>query len=182
MATTTRIHNFSAGPAVLPVEVLEEAQRNLLELPGVGMSILEISHRSKALDNIIQGSEADMGTLAKIPSGYRILFLKGGASLQFAMVPVNRLPAGGSADYVVTGVWGQKAVKEAKRVGSVRIAGTTEADGFKSVPRQQDLTLDPDAAYVHMTSNNTIYGTEWHWLPDTGKVPPVSDMWAAIFI
>ena len=181
MPATTRIHNFSAGPAVLPVEVLEEAQRNLLELPGVGMSVLEISHRSKAFDDIIHGCEADMRTLAKIPSGYKILFLQGGASLQFSMVPMNLLPAGGSADYIVTGVWGQKAVKEAKKVGAVRIAGTTEADGFKSVPAQQDLKLDPDAAYVHMTSNNTIYGTEWHWLPDTGNVPLVSDMSSDIF-
>jgi phosphoserine aminotransferase len=181
MATTHRIHNFSAGPAVLPIEVLEEAQRNLLELPGVGMSILEISHRSKTFDDIILGCEADMRTLAKIPSNYKILFLQGGASLQFSMVPMNLLPAGGSADYIVTGVWSQKAVKEAKRVGAVKIAGTTEADHFKSVPRQQDLTLDPDAAYVHMTSNNTIYGTEWHWLPDPGRVPLVSDMSSDIF-
>ena len=181
MATTHRIQNFSAGPAVLPLEVLEEAQRNLIELPGVGMSILEISHRSKTFDDIIQGCEADMRTLAGIPSNYKILFLQGGASLQFSMVPMNLLPVGGSADYIVTGVWGQKAVKEAKKVGTVRIAGTTEADGFKSVPKQQDLTLDPGAAYVHMTSNNTIYGTEWHWLPDTGAVPLVSDMSSDIF-
>ncbi len=181
MATSSRIFNFSAGPAVLPVEVLEEAQRNLLELPGVGMSILEISHRSKTFDDIIQGCEADMRTLAKIPSDYTILFLQGGASLQFSMVPMNLLPAGGSADYIVTGVWGQKAVKEAKKVGLVKIAGSTEADNFTSVPRQQDLTLDPDAAYVHMTSNNTIYGTEWHWLPETGKVALVSDMSSDIF-
>jgi phosphoserine aminotransferase len=183
----TRIFNFSAGPAVLPLEVLEEAQRNLLELPGVGMSILEISHRSKTFDEIIQGCEADMRTLAKIPADYKILFLQGGASLQFSMVPMNLLPAGGSADYIVTGVWGQKAVKEAKKVGAVKIAGTTEADSFKSVPKQRDLTLDPNAAYVHMTSNNTIYGTEWHWLPDTGpegkgnNVPLVSDMSSDIF-
>ncbi len=181
MTTSTRILNFSAGPAVLPVEVLEEAQHNLLELPGVGMSILEISHRSKPFEDIIQGCEADMRTLAKIPSSYKILFLQGGASLQFSMVPMNLLPAGGSADYIVTGVWGQKAVKEAKKVGAVRIAGTTEADNFKSVPRQQDLKLDPAAAYVHMTSNNTIYGTEWHWLPDSGNVPLVSDMSSDIF-
>jgi len=181
MATTSRILNFSAGPAVLPLEVLEEAQRNLVELPGVGMSILEISHRSKTFDDIINGCEADMRTLAKIPSNYRILFLQGGASLQFSMVPMNLLPAGGFADYIVTGVWGQKAVKEAKKVGGVKIAGTTEADGFKGVPRQEDLKLDPHAAYVHMTSNNTIYGTEWHWLPDTGAVPLVSDMSSDIF-
>jgi phosphoserine aminotransferase len=145
------------------------------------MSILEISHRSKPFDDIIQGCEADMRTLAKIPPEYKILFLQGGASLQFSMVPMNLLPAGGSADYIVTGVWGQKAVKEAKKVGAVKIAGTTETDNFRSVPTQQDLTLDPQAAYVHMTSNNTIYGTEWHWLPGTGNVPLVSDMSSDIF-
>jgi len=182
MATTTaRIFNFSAGPAVLPVDVIEEAQRDLLSLPGVGMSILEISHRSKTFDDIIQGCEADMRTLAGIPSNYKVLFLQGGASLQFSMVPMNLLPAGGSADYIVTGVWGQKAVTEAKKVGTVRIAGSTEADKFASVPKQQDLTLDPAAAYVHMTSNNTIYGTEWHWLPETGSVPLVSDASSDIF-
>jgi phosphoserine aminotransferase len=181
MAISSRVFNFSAGPAVLPIGVLEEAQRNLVELPGVGMSVLEISHRSKTFDDIIQGCEADMRTLAKIPSDYRILFLQGGASLQFSMVPMNLLPAAGSADYIVTGVWGQKAVKEAKKVGGVKIAGTTEADSFKGVPKQQDLTLDPGAAYVHMTSNNTIYGTEWDWVPDTGRVPLVSDMSSDIF-
>jgi phosphoserine aminotransferase len=181
MSTSTRIFNFSAGPAVLPLEVLEEAQRNLLALPGVGMSILEISHRSKTFDDIIQGCDADMRTLAKIPKDYKILFLQGGASLQFSMVPMNLLPSGGSADYIVTGAWAQKAVKEAKKVGGVKIAATTEADHFTGVPRQQDLTLDPDAAYVHMTSNNTIFGTEWHWLPETGHVPLVSDMSSDIF-
>ena len=179
--TTTRIFNFSAGPAVLPVEVLEEAQRDLLSLPGVGMSILEISHRSKTFDDIIQGCEADMRTLAGIPANYKVLFLQGGASLQFSMVPMNLLPPNGSADYIVTGVWGQKAVKEAKKVGTVKIAGSTEADKFARVPKQEELTLDPGAAYVHMTSNNTIYGTEWHWLPDTGQVPLVSDASSDIF-
>ena len=179
--STQRIYNFSAGPAVLPLEVLEQAQRDLLSLPGVGMSILEISHRSKPFDEVIQGCEADMRTLAKIPSDYTILFLQGGASLQFSMVPMNLLPAGGSADYIVTGVWGQKAVKEAKKCGTVKIAGTTEAGNFDRVPQQSELTLDPNAAYVHMTSNNTIYGTEWNWLPDTGNVPLVSDMSSDIF-
>jgi phosphoserine aminotransferase len=181
MTTTTRIFNFSAGPAVLPVEVLEQAQRDLLSLPGVGMSILEVSHRSKTFDDVIQGCEADMRTLAKIPSDYRILFLQGGASLQFSMVPMNLLPAGGSADYIVTGAWSQKAIKEAKRVGGVKIAATTEAENFTRVPRQDELKLDPGAAYVHMTSNNTIFGTEWHWLPETGGVPLVSDMSSDIF-
>src|SRR3954470_7292283 len=179
--TTTRIFNFSAGPAVLPLEVLEEAQRDLLSLPGVGMSILEISHRSKTFDEVIQGCEADMRTLANIPADYKILFLQGGASLQFSMVPMNLLPAGASADYIVTGVWGQKAVKEAKKVGAVKIAGSTESEKFTRVPKQAELTLDPGAAYVHMTSNNTIYGTEWHWLPETGNVPLVSDMSSDIF-
>ncbi len=179
--TTDRIFNFAAGPAVLPVEVLEEAQRNLLALPGVGMSVLEISHRSKTFDEIIQGCEADMRKLAGIPDNYRVLFLQGGASLQFSMVPLNLLPSGGSADYIVTGVWSQKAVKEAKRVGGVKIAASTEADNFTRVPKQSELQLDPAATYVHMTSNNTIYGTEWKALPDVGKVPLVSDNSSDIF-
>ncbi len=181
MTTMTRIFNFSAGPAVLPLEVLQEAQRDLVSLPGVGMSVLEISHRSKPFDEIIQGCEADMRTLARIPADYKVLFLQGGASLQFSMVPMNLLPAGGSADYIVTGTWSQKAVKEAKRVGAVKIAASTEAEQFARVPKQEELTLDPAAAYVHMTSNNTIYGTEFHWLPDTGNVPLVSDMSSDIF-
>src|SRR5215217_6038582 len=114
--TATRIHNFSAGPAVLPLEVLEEAQQNLLSLPGVGMSILEVSHRSKAFEEVLAGCEADLRALVGIPTNYKVLFLQGGASLQFSMVPMNLLPQNGSADYVVTGAWSQKAVKEAKRV------------------------------------------------------------------
>jgi phosphoserine aminotransferase len=175
MATMTRIFNFSAGPAVLPVEVLEEAQRDLLSLPGVGMSILEISHRSKAFDDVIEGCEADLRALAGIPSNYHVLFLQGGASLQFSMVPMNLLPPGGSADYIVTGSWSQKAVKEAKRVGSVKIAGSTESENFARVPKQSELTLDPNAAFVHITTNNTIFGTEWQALPDVGSVPLVAD-------
>ena len=177
MATTTatRIHNFSAGPAVLPVKVLEQVQRDLLSLPGVGMSVLEISHRSAAFDEIIEGCEADLRKLANIPGNYKVLFLQGGASLQFSMVPMNLLPAGGSADYIVTGVWAEKAVKEAKRVGTVKVAGSTAAEKFTRVPRQDELTLDPNAAYVHLTTNNTIYGTQWREIPDTGKVPLVAD-------
>jgi len=179
--TTQRIYNFSAGPAVLPLDVLEEAQRDLLSLPGVGMSILEISHRSKAFDEVIQDCEADMRKLAGIPDNYKVLFLQGGASLQFSMAPMNLLPADGSADYIVTGVWSQKAVKEAKKCGGVKIAGSTEGEKFTRVPKQSELTLDGTAAYVHMTSNNTIYGTEWKWLPETGTVPLVSDMSSDIF-
>jgi phosphoserine aminotransferase len=181
MQTVTRIFNFSAGPAVLPLEVLEEAQRDLISLPGVGMSVLEISHRSKPFDEIIQGCEADLRKLAGIPDNYHVLFLQGGASLQFSMVPMNILPEGGSADYIVTGVWAQKAVKEAKRVGAVKIAGSTESDKFSRVPEQSELSLDPNAAYVHFTTNNTIYGTEWPYVPDVGNVPLVADASSDIF-
>jgi phosphoserine aminotransferase len=179
--TTTRIHNFSAGPAVLPVEVLERVQQDLLSLPGVGMSVLEISHRSSAFDEIIQGCEADLRTLGNIPGNYKVLFLQGGASLQFSMVPMNLLPSGGSADYIVTGVWSEKAVKEARRVGTVRVAATTADTKFSRVPKQSELSLDPGAAYVHITTNNTIYGTEFHYTPDTGGVPLVADTSSDIY-
>jgi phosphoserine aminotransferase len=181
MVTTTRIFNFSAGPAILPLEVLEQAQRDLLALPGVGMSILEISHRSKPFEDILAGCEADLRTLANIPEGYRVLFLQGGASLQFSMVPMNLLTAGGSADYIVTGAWSQKAVKEAKRVGGVKIAASSEAENFARVPRQAELKLDPGAAYVHYTTNNTIFGTEFDYVPDTSGVPLVADASSDIF-
>jgi phosphoserine aminotransferase len=181
MPTATRIFNFSAGPAVLPLEVLEEAQRDLVSLPGVGMSVLEISHRSKPFDEIIQGCEADLRTLASIPKDHHVLFLQGGASLQFSMVPMNLLPAGGSADYVVTGSWSEKAVKEAKRVGGVKIAASTQSENYSRVPKQEELKLDPNAAYVHITTNNTIYGTEWPYTPDTGGVPLVADTSSDMF-
>jgi phosphoserine aminotransferase len=179
--TTTRIHNFSAGPAVLPLEVLEQAQRDLLSLPGVGMSVLEISHRSKPFDEIIEGAEADLRKLAGIPDDYHVLFLQGGASLQFSMVPMNLLPPGGSADYIVTGSWSEKAVKEAKRVGGVKIAGSTASENYARIPKQHELTLDANAAYVHYTTNNTIFGTEWHWMPEVGSVPLVADTSSDMF-
>jgi phosphoserine aminotransferase len=176
MATTVnRVFNFSAGPAVLPVPVLEEAQRDLVSLPGVGMSILEISHRSKTFEGILAQTEADLRTLGNIPSTHKVLFLQGGASLQFSMVPMNLLTAGGTADYIVTGGWAQKAVKEAERVGTVHVAGSTEADKFSRVPQAHELTLTPNAAYVHFTSNNTLFGTEWRGEPAVGDVPLVCD-------
>ncbi len=181
--TATRIFNFSAGPAVLPMPVLEEAQRDLITLPGVGMSVLEISHRSKAFDEIIAAAEADFRALAGIPDGYHVLFLQGGASTQFSMVPMNLLPADGTADYIVTGSWSQKAVKEAKKVGKVNVAATTEAENFARIPRQDELQLTPGAAYVHFTSNNTIFGTEWRSPeePEVGDVPLVDDTSSDIF-
>ncbi len=176
-----RIYNFSAGPAVLPMAVLEEAQRDLVALPGVGMSVMEISHRSKAFDGIIQQAEADLRAVGKVPSGYKVLFLQGGASTQFSMVPMNLLTGGRTADYIVTGDWSKKALDEAKKVGATSVAGTTEASQFNRIPTQAELKFTSDAAYVHMTSNNTIFGTQWHWLPDTGDVPLVSDASSDIF-
>jgi phosphoserine aminotransferase len=183
MPSTTlhRIYNFSAGPAVLPLPVLEEAQRDLLALPGVGMSVLEISHRSKPFDAIIAAAEADVRALAGLTDDYHVLFLQGGASLQFSMVPMNLLADGQSADYIVTGVWSQKAVKEAKRVGAVHIAASTEGEQFVRVPRQEELRFSAEPAYVHVTSNNTIYGTQWTDMPDVGGAPLVCDASSDIF-
>jgi phosphoserine aminotransferase len=182
MATTVnRIHNFSAGPAVLPVSVLEEAQRNLVALPGVGMSVLEISHRSKTFEDILAATEADLRALGKVPANYKVLFLQGGASMQFSMVPLNLLTPGATADYLVTGGWAQKAVKEAQRVGTVNIAASTESENFARIPRQNELKLTPNAAYVHMTTNNTLFGTEWTGEPAVGDVPLVADASSDIF-
>ena len=181
MTTVHRVHNFSAGPAVLPVSVLEEIQRDLVSLPGVGMSILEISHRSAAFEAILAQAEADIRALAAIPSNYKVLFLQGGASLQFSMVPMNLLTSGATADYIDSGSWAEKAIKEAKRVGTVNVAATTKAENYSRVPRQDELKLTPGAAYVHMTSNNTIEGTEYKELPAVGDVPLVSDTSSDMF-
>lgn len=182
MSTTVqRIYNFSAGPAVLPAPVLEEVQRDLLALPGVGMSILEISHRSKAFEDILHRTIADIRDVGGVPDTHEVLFLQGGASLQFSMVPLNLLAPGATADYIVTGAWSQKAVKEATRVGTVHVAASTEADQFVRIPRPDEIQLTPGAAYVHMTSNNTIFGTEWHHLPEVGAAPLVSDTSSDMF-
>jgi len=181
MTTVHRVYNFSAGPAVLPVSVLEEIQRDLVALPGIGMSILEISHRSKTFEAILAQAEADIRTLAQVPSTYKVLFLQGGASLQFSMVPMNLLTAGSTADYIDAGSWGEKAIKEAKKVGNVNIAASTRNEGYSRVPRQDELKLTPNAAYVHMTSNNTIEGTEYKELPKIGDAPLVSDTSSDMF-
>lgn len=170
-----RIYNFSAGPAVLPLPVLEEAQRDLLSLPGVGMSVLEISHRSKTFEDIIQSAEADLRRLLNISDDYYVLFLQGGASLQFSMVPMNLLSKGEKADYIVTGSWSKAALKEAKKVGQINIAASGESENFCRIPEQSELMLDPEAKYVHFTSNNTIHGTEWGYDPEVGGVPLVCD-------
>lgn len=181
MKTTTRIFNFSAGPAVMPLPVLEQAERELVSLPGVGMSMLEVSHRSKIFEDVLARAEADIRMLAGVPSNYKVLFLQGGASLQFTMVPMNLLQDGATADYLVTGVWATKAADEARKIGKVHVAATTKAEQFTRLPRAEEIVLTPGAAYVHMTSNNTIYGTEWKALPDVGDLPLVSDTSSDMF-
>jgi phosphoserine aminotransferase len=181
MTTIHRVHNFSAGPAVMPVSVLEEIQRDLVALPGVGMSIMEISHRSKTFEDILAKAEADIRALASIPPNYKVLFLQGGASLQFSMIPMNLLAAGQTADYIDSGSWAEKAIKEAKKVGTVNVAATTKGDNYSRLPLQSELKLTPGAAYVHMTANNTIEGTEYKHLPEVGDAPLVSDTSSNMF-
>jgi phosphoserine aminotransferase len=172
-----RAHNFNAGPAGLPLPALERAQREMIDFEGTGMSILEHSHRGKAYEGVHDEAIALLRELLAIPDDYYVLFLQGGASQQFAQVPMNLLPAGKSADYILTGGWSEKAYEEAGRVGTVRVAASTANDGrFTRIPKQAELALDPNAAYVHMTSNNTLFGTQWHWWPETGSVPLVADM------
>jgi phosphoserine aminotransferase len=181
MTTVHRIHNFAAGPAILPVPVLEEIQRDLMALPGVGMSVLEISHRSSTFESILAQAEADIRKLGNVPPNYKVLFLQGGASLQFSMVPMNFLGAGQTADYIDSGSWAEKAYKEAKKVGHANIAATTKSENYSRVPRPDELKLTPGAAYVHVTSNNTIEGTEFKQLPDVGDVPLVNDTSSDMF-
>jgi phosphoserine aminotransferase len=177
---SNRIHNFAAGPAMLPVPVLEQIQQDLLALPGVGMSILEISHRSKTFESILAETETEIRSLAAIPSNYRVLFMQGGASLQFSMVPMNFLASSATADYIDAGSWAAKAIQEAKKIGTVHVAASTKADRYVRLPTQAELKLTPGAAYVHITSNNTIEGTEYKQLPDVGA-PLVSDTSSDMF-
>lgn len=173
-----RVHNFSAGPAVLPLPVLEQVQSEMLNYAGSGMSVMEMSHRSAQFEEIIQTAEANLRTLLDIPDYYRVLFLQGGASLQFAMAPMNLLPAGGSADFVLTGAWAQAAMNDARRFGQVRVAGSSAASNFDHIPPRSALDLDRRAAYLHIVSNETIHGVEWpaHTEPEPPPgVPLVCD-------
>jgi phosphoserine aminotransferase len=181
MTTVSRVYNFSSGPAVLPLPVLEEIQRDMMALPKVGMSILEISHRSAAFEAILAQAEADVRAVAGIPSNYKVLFLQGGASTQFSMVPMNLLTAGATADYIDAGSWGEKAIKEAKKVGNVNVAASTKSENYSRIPAQSELKLTPGAAYVHITANNTIEGTEYKTLPDVGDAPLVNDTSSDMF-
>jgi phosphoserine aminotransferase len=173
-----RVINFNAGPAGLPLPALERARDELLDFEGSGMSIMEHSHRGKDFERVHDETLARLGKLLGVPDSHQVLFLQGGASLQFAMVPMNFLPAGKSADYVLTGGWAEKAYEEAQRLGKVRLAASTRLDDgrFTRVPKQAELSIDPDAAYCHTTSNNTLFGSQFQTLPDTGKVQHVCDM------
>jgi phosphoserine aminotransferase len=175
-----RVYNFSAGPAMLPEAVLERARTEMLDWQGSGMSVMEMSHRGKEFMSIATRAEADLRELMAIPANYKVLFLQGGASSQFAMVPMNLLGAAGRADYVNTGAWSKKAIAEAKRYGTVNIAASSEAEKFNTVPAFDAWQLDSGAAYVHYTPNETIGGVEFHWVPDTGTVPLVADMSSTI--
>lgn len=172
-----RVSNFNAGPAALPLPVLERAREELLDFQGTGMSIMEHSHRGKAYDAVHNRAVSLLRELLSIPDEYHVLFLQGGASQQFAMVPLNLL-GDKSADYIITGQWSEKALSEAKIVGRTRVAATTKQENgtFPRIPKQEELSLDENAAYVHITTNNTIAGTQWHYIPEVGNVPLVADM------
>ena len=171
-----RVFNFSAGPAALPLEVLQQAQTELVNWHGSGMSVMEMSHRGKEYMSIQADAEADLRELMGIPSNYKVLFLQGGASLQFAMVPMNLLRGKASADYLNTGEWSKKAIKEARKYGAVNVIASSEDKNFSYAPAQSAWKLDPNAAYVHITQNETIGGVEIFDNVDTGSVPLVSDM------
>jgi len=177
MTSVKRVHNFNAGPSILPMSVLEKAQSELLDFRGCGMSVMERSHRSKEIEGIIQTAEADLRDLMGIPSNYRVMFLQGGASLQFAMLAMNLRPAGASADYIVTGAWSRTANKEAAKLGATRVIFNGESTNFSTLPNFADLDFDPQAAYVHMCHNETIHGVEFKSEPTPpAGVPLVCDV------
>ena len=171
----SRVYNFSAGPAVLPEEVLKEAQEEMLDYRGCGMSVMEMSHRSKVFQNIIEEAEADLRDLMGIPSNYKVLFLQGGASLQFSMIPMN-LMKNGVADYIVTGQWAKKAYAEAQKYGKANKIASSEDKTFSYIPDCSDLPISPDADYVYICENNTIYGTKYKKLPNTKGKTLVADV------
>lgn len=171
-----RAYNFNAGPSALPLSALQKAQAELVDFQGAGMSILEMSHRGKEYETVHNQVISLLRELLAIPEDYDVLFLQGGASLQFAMIPMNFLPAGRRAAYVTTGAWSEKALDEAKRLGDAYEAASTKAAKHSCIPAFSDLKVDGDSAYVHITSNNTIFGTQWQAFPDTGDVPLIADM------
>ena len=170
-----RVYNFSAGPAVLPEEVLREAAAEMLDYQGTGMSVMEMSHRSAAFKGIIEEAEADLRDLMGIPDNYKVLFLQGGATQQFAAIPMN-LMLNGKADYIVSGSWSKKAFKEAQLFGDARCVASSEDGNFSYIPNVDELEFRKDADYVYICENETIYGTHYHKLPETGDIPLVSDV------
>ena len=171
-----RVFNFAAGPAVLPESVLEKAQKEMLNYNGTGMSVMEMSHRSSAFKEILAKAESQLRQVMEIPSNYHVLFLQGGASLQFAMVPINLFRKSMKADFINTGAWSKKAMKEAKKIGTVNLIATSEEANFTYIPEWDENNFSPDADYFHITTNNTIYGTKFTNLPETGDIPLVADM------
>ncbi|MDY6890407.1 MAG: 3-phosphoserine/phosphohydroxythreonine transaminase [Pseudomonadota bacterium] len=172
----TRKYNFSAGPAALPEAVLQQAQAELLDWHGRGLSIMEMSHRSEEYVSVAAQAEQDLRELMAIPANYKVLFLQGGATSQFAMVPMNLLRGADAVDYIDTGIWSGKAIKEARRYARVNLAASTASDNYRSAPAQTELRLSPDAAYLHYTSNETIGGVEFDYIPASGDLPLVADM------
>lgn len=175
-----RVFNFSAGPGALPVEVLEKAQQELICYGNSGMSVMEMSHRSKDYDAIIKSAEAKLREVMGIPDNYKVLFLQGGASLQFSMIPLNLLRKSFKADYIESGQFASKALKEAKKFGTINVVGSSKADNYSYIPKVPKEKFDPDADYAYICANNTIYGTKFHEYPDTGNVPLVADMSSCI--
>jgi phosphoserine aminotransferase len=173
---SNRIHNFSAGPGALPVSVLEEAQKHLVDFHGAGLSVMEMSHRSSEFEGVLGATKASIKGLLNIPDEYEILFLQGGASLQFAMIPINLYQQGRPADVLLTGAWSKKALKELQGVGESRIVASSDDKNFSYIPTVSAGDFNQDASYAYMTSNNTIFGTQWHKTPDTGSLPLVADM------
>ncbi len=176
----SRVYNFSAGPSMLPLEVLQEAANEMCEYGQTGQSVMEMSHRSKEYQAIIDEAEADLRDLMQIPDNYKVLFLQGGASSQFCMVPMNLMTQNGKADYIITGQWAKKAFKEASRYGDCKAIASSEDKTFTYIPKVTAADVRPDADYVHICMNNTIYGTKYHQLPETGKVPLVADISSCI--
>lgn len=170
-----RIFNFNPGPSALPLPVLEEAKEDFVNYKGEGLSIMEMSHRGKTFDSVIKNAEALAAEVLGIPSGYKVIFMQGGATLQFAAIPLNLMGEGQSADYINTGTWAKKAIQEAEKLGkTANVIATSEDANFNYIPK--DFSINPDAAYLHVTSNNTIVGTQWKDYPDTGNVPMICDM------
>lgn len=181
-STVSRVLNFSAGPAALPLSVLQQIQDEMLSLPGVGASILEISHRSKDFDLILEDARSRVAQLIDMPETHEVLFLQGGSALQNVMMPLNLLTDKSQiADYIVTGSWGKKSSAEVSRFGNLNIAWDGKESGYSRIPRQDELNLTPDAAYCHLTANETIQGIQFHQLPEVGKVPIVADKSSDMF-